>query len=359
MKNAPDTLYGEPLPPPVPLGRPPAAVRDWFDDAAAALIPDHDGTLATARSAAGAYASRAKAGNTRRAYRAGVRAWCDWCDRFGLPCLPGRAADVAAGRGSGLSVSTLTLRRAAIRYLHVAAGCPVPTAEAAVGEIMAGITRHAAETGDVPARKLAATAAILRQILAPIQSDLAGLRDRALLLLGFAGALRRAELAAVRVEHLEPCDRGLRLTLPLSKGERSGGAVTVAIPYGNTELCPVRALRQWQLAAGIADGPVFRRIWTPPRGRTGHNTPLPRVGYAAIDAGTVARVIQTRARAAGFDPDVLGGHSLKRGALSTGMERGIHPTRLKQLGRHKSYAVLDVYLELGDPFETHPLNGVL
>ena len=95
MPNPPDALHGEivrpaaqpgavanppALPdglPPVPLGRPPATVRDWFDDAAAALIPDHDGTLATARSAAGAYAGRAKAGNTRRAYRAGVRAWCD------------------------------------------------------------------------------------------------------------------------------------------------------------------------------------------------------------------------------------------------------------------------------------------
>jgi integrase len=227
-----------------------------------------------------------------------VRAWCDWCDRFGLPCLPGRAADVAAflAAGRGLSVSTLTLRRAAIRYLHVAAGCSVPTAEAAVGETMAGITRHAAETGVVPARK------------------------------------------------------------------RGAAAVTVAIPCGTTELCPVRALRQWQLAAGITDGPLFRRIWAPPRGRTGRNTPLPRVGYAAIDAGTIARVVQARAaraKAAGFDPDVLGGHSLKRGALSTGMERGIHPTRLKQLSRHKSYAVLDVYLELGDPFEAHPLNGVL
>jgi hypothetical protein len=87
--------------------------------------------------------------------------------------------------------------------------------------------------------------------------------------------------------------------------------------------------------------------------------PLPRVGYAPIDAGTVARIVQARAAKAGFDPDGLGGHSLNRGALSTGMDRGIHPTRLKQLGRHKSYAVLDVYLELGDPFEGHPLNGVL
>ena len=198
---------------------------------------------------------------------------------------------------------------------------------------MAEITRHAAETGHMPARKLAATAAILRQILEPIETDLAGLRDRALLLLGFAGALRRAELAAIRIEHLEPCDRGLRLTLPLSKGERSGASVTVAIPYGTTDLCPVRALRQWQLAAGIAEGPVFRRIWIPPRGRTGQNTPLPRVGSAAIDAGTVARIVQARAASAGFDPAAVGGHSLKRGALSTGMDPGVHPTRLKQLGR--------------------------
>ncbi|HKM62021.1 MAG TPA: hypothetical protein VJY39_05975 [Acidisphaera sp.] len=106
---------------------------------------------------------------------------------------------------------------------------------------------------------------------------------------------------------------------------------------------------------------MFRRIWiwTPPRGRNGRNTPLPQVGSAAIDASTVARIVQARAAKAGFDPAVLGGHSLKRGALSTGMDPGVHPTRLKQLGRHRSYAVLDVYLELGDPFESHPLTGVL
>jgi integrase len=347
----------------VPLDQAPVAVSDWFDAAAAAAIPDYDGSLGTARIAAEAYARRAKAANTRRAYRAGVRAWCAWCDRHGLPCLPARAADVvaflAAERGQGCSVNTVDLRRAAIRYLHCIAGCPVPTAEARVTEAMAGMHRAAADAGQLPGKKLAATADILRQILAPIAADLAGLRDRALLLVGFAGALRRAELAAIRVEHLEPCERGLRLTLPHSKGERSGRGVTVALPYGTTELCPIRALRSWQEAAGIIAGAVFRRIWIPPRGRDGSNTPLPRVGTMAIDAGTVARIIQVRAARAGFDAKLLGGHSLKRGALTTGMDRNIHPTRLKQLGRHKTYAVLDAYLELGDPFEGHPLNGVL
>jgi hypothetical protein len=242
-------------------------------------------------------------------------------------------AFLAAERGRGLSVTTVELRRAAIRYLHFICGCAVPTAEAQVAETMAGMHRTAAETGRLPARKRTAMAEILRQILAPIPPDLAGLRDRALLLLGFAGALRRAELAAIRVEHLAPCDRGLRLTLPHTKGERTGRGVTVAIPYGTTELSPIRALRAWQDAAGITEGAVFRRISTPPRGRDGRNTPLPRVGAMAIDAGTVARIIQTRAARAGFDPALLGGHSLKRGALSTGMARGVHPTRLKQRGQ--------------------------
>jgi len=158
------------------------------------------------------------------------------------------------------------------------------------------------------------------------------------------------------VEHLEVSERGLRLTLPRSKGDRTGVGVTVAIPYGATELCPVRALRRWQEAANITGGAVFRRIFVPPtRHPPGEGTrPSPVVGTRAIDAGTVARIIK-----AGFDPDEIGGHSLKRGALTTGMDRGVHPTRLKQFGRHKSYAVLDEYLELGDPFDGHPLNGVL
>ena len=347
---------------PPPVDGQPAEIRTWFDGAVLAAIPAHDGTLETARVAAQAYARHAKAENTRRAYRAGVRAWCDWCHRHALPCLPADPADVvaflAAERGRGLSVTTVELRRAAIRYLHFIAGCSVPTAEAQVAETVSGMRRHAADQGELPAKKLAATADLLRDILRVIPDDLAGLRDRALLLLGFAGALRRAELAAVEIKHLETRERGLRLTLPRSKGERTGRVVTVAIPYGRTELCPVRAIRRWQEAAGIVDGALFRRIWLPPSAGGGP-LPSPRVGTDAIDPGTVGRIVKKRAAAAGFDGKLFGGHSLKRGALTTGMDQGVHPTRLKQLGRHKSYAVLDEYLQFGDPFEGHPLSKVL
>ncbi len=323
-----------------PVGQSPVAVRAWFDNAADAVIPSFDGTLDTARAAARAYARHAKAQNTRRAYRAGVRAWCAWCDDHDLPCLPARSIDIvaflAAERGRGMSVNTINLRRAAIRYLHYIAGLAVPTAEALVGETMAGIHRQAADAGELPAKKVAASAGILRQILAPVPNDLPGLRDRALLLVGFTGALRRAELAAIRVEHLEMRERGFRLTLPHSKGERTGRSVTIAIPHGSADFCPVQSLRRWLEAAEIRDGAVFRRIWNPQGGRDGSQTPLPRLGVDDIDPRTVARIIQKRAAAAGFSLAEFGGHSLKRGAMTTGMDLGVHPTKLKRLGRHKS-----------------------
>jgi site-specific recombinase XerC len=358
-----------------PVGATPDRVRAWFDHAVEASEPVTDGTLASERAAADTYRRMAKAENTRRAYRAAVRAWCAWCAQHDLPPLPASGADVAAflagERGRQLLPETLKLRRAAIRYLHRAAGCPVPTDDVCVSETMAGISREAAKQGVVPRKKVAATTTILRRLLEPIPEDLRGIRDRAVLLVGFAGALRRSELAAICFEHMEKTDRGIRLTLPQTKGEQTN-AVTVPLPYGDTELCPVRALERWQQAANLTEGAVFRRIWLSsrqtvaspgespaPAPQPGPSAAAPRIGKDAITPQTVAQIIQTRAMAAGFDRRDLGGHSLKRGALTTGMDRGVHPAKLKRLGRHKSFDVLGEYLEFGDLFDGHPLNGVL
>ncbi len=102
------------------------------------------------------------------------------------------AAFLASERSRGIAPKTLILRRAAIRYLHRAAGCPVPTDDACVAETLAGIQRTAAPQGQHPHKKKAATVQVLRRLLAPMGDDLPALRDRALLLVGFAGALRRS-----------------------------------------------------------------------------------------------------------------------------------------------------------------------
>ena len=158
----------------------------------------------------------------------------------------------------------------------------MPTAEAPVAETMAGIRRDAADQGALPAKKLAATADLLHQILAPIPDDLRGRRDRALLLVGFAGALRRAELAAIRVEHLEPRERGLRLTLPRSKGERDGKAVTVALPLRHDRALP--GARPAPLAGGGRHhrGPgVPPHLDARPQAARGGKAPCPAPSSAA------------------------------------------------------------------------------
>ena len=348
--------------PGAPLGAAPAAVRVWFDAALLAVEPVFEDTLASERDAALVYAQLAKAENTRRAYSAAVRAWCAWCARRGITPLPGSGADVAAflagERGRGLAPPTLDLRRAAIRYLHHVAGCPNPTDDACVGAALAGIRRSAARAGERPRKKKAATVQVLRRLLEPIEDDLAGHRDRALLLVGFAGALRRSEITGIRVEDLEHTQRGLQLTIGQTKGSQTE-AVIIPLPYGDTALCPVRALERWIKAAAITQGPVFRRIWRQKGSRTEGPPSLPRVGDQSLSDRAVALIVQARAAAAGFGAQELGGHSLKRGALTTGMDRGVHPTRLKRLGRHKSYDVLGEYMEFGDLFEGHPLTGVL
>jgi site-specific recombinase XerC len=87
-----------------------------------------------------------------------------------------------------------------------------------VPETVAGIRHDSARRGELPAKKVAATATIINQLLAPISADLWGLRDRAIILVGFCGALRRSALSAIRSEHLEKTECGLRPTLPQTKG---------------------------------------------------------------------------------------------------------------------------------------------
>jgi hypothetical protein len=180
-----------------------ASIRRWFDGLMDEAIPDADGTLATARRTADVLARRAKAGNTRRAYRSAVRAWCA---RHHLPALPAAPADIAGflseeryppAPAKPSAMNTVKLRAAAIRYLHCLANLPSPTSTAEVTETLAGITREAGKNGDGPRPKLAARVAILGEIVTATGDDLRGLRDRALLLVGFAGAFRRADLAAI------------------------------------------------------------------------------------------------------------------------------------------------------------------
>jgi site-specific recombinase XerD len=170
---------------------------------------------------AAGYARAEKAEVTRRAYESDFRLFRSWCEIRSVPALPAApeavAAFLAVEASRGTKSSTIGRRLAAIRYAHKLAGHEPPTNSEAVKATLRGIRRTA---GSAPARKVPATADKVLAMVAKADTDLKGLRDRAILLLGFAGAFRRSELLTLNVADLEFCDSGLRVTIRKSKTDR-------------------------------------------------------------------------------------------------------------------------------------------
>src|SRR5262249_32297738 len=156
--------------------------------------------------------------------------------------------------------------------------------------------------GVAPVRKKAATADIVIA-MAPTAATLRDLRDRAIILLGFAGAFRRSELVALNVDDIEETAEGMLVTLRRSKTDQEGLGRRVAIPRGEVA-CPVAALRAWLDAGGIPDGAIFRRI---------PNKRSQRVAERRLAGPNVAAIVKQGAVRLGFDPSTFGGHSLRAG----------------------------------------------
>jgi site-specific recombinase XerD len=271
------------------------------------------------------YALASSALSTRRAYASDLRDWQAWCDRTGATTLPATpestAAYLAQLADTGPAVSTLLRRAAALAYAHRIAGFPSPTQTELVRAVLAGSRR---ELGVQPTRKAPATVDALGDLLAEVPATTAGRRDRALLLIGFAGAFRRSELVALDLEDIEEVDQGITVLIRRSKTDQAGVGRQVAIPHG-TRLRPVQALREWLDASGIGSGPVFRPI-----SRTG------LVGASRLTDGSVARIIQKYASAAGLDRSIYSGHSLRAGFATSALDSGADLSAVaSQLGHAK------------------------
>jgi len=296
----------------------------------AALAPD----LAAAVN----YAKAEKAPATRKAYGTDFRLFRAWCEAKGaafLPALPETvAAFLAAEAGSGVKPSTLDRRVAAIRYAHRLAHLDTPTDSEAVRATVRGIRRT---FGGAKVRKVPAVAAKMKDMVATAPEGFAGLRDRALLLLGFAGAFRRSELVALDVSDIEETESGLRVTIRRSKTDQEGEGATIAIARGDVA-CPEKALRAWLDAAGIESGPVFRPI---------------------NKAGTVANIVKAYAGRAGFDASTYSGHSLRAGFLTSAAGNGASIFKMMDVSRHRSVETLRGYVRDAELFKDHAGAGLL
>jgi len=351
---------------PVPAGAAAEDVRHWFDLETIVELPAPVASFDAAADAAAQYRRASRSENTRRAYRSAVARFCDWCAMHGRTALPASpetvAAFLAAEARRSLAVNTLRLRHAAIRYMHLLAGYPPPTAAAVVSTTFAGIKR----THRRPLNKKAAL--VLDRLLPAIQAipeTLPGLRDRALLLVGFAAALRPSEIARLTLEHVTRHPDGIELFLAWRKNDQDARGTKLWLPQGRTDLCPVKALEAWLAAAAISEGPLFRRIWRlpPPRvPRGAKRKPVAdryRIGTSPIDTDSIALIVKNWTGLAGFDAAAFAGHSLRRGAISSGVAAGVHIARLKQFSGHASLKSLEEYVELGELRHNHPLKDIL
>jgi site-specific recombinase XerC len=217
------------------------------------------GPLATDIDLARELAQNEKAAATRRAYASDLGIFQAWCLERGARALPACPASVAAFLASeaarGVRPSTIGRRVAALKHAHRLAGHPPPTDDERVKATVRGIRRT---VGTAPRKKAPATCETIIA-MAQTGNDLKGLRDRAVLLLGFAGAFRRSELVTLDCGDIEESETGLRITIRRSKTDQEGVGQTIAIVRGSIA-CPVAALKAWLEAAGITTGPLFRSI---------------------------------------------------------------------------------------------------
>jgi integrase len=286
------------------------------------------------------YLDKAKAQNTRKAYRADWADFETWCRRYtrpSLPALPETIAYYLADKSRSLKVSTLERRLATISEAHKAAGFESPTRHVQVRLVWAGIKR------ENRVAQLHMKPTLTRHIRLMVQSlpdTLVGCRDRALLLLGFAGAMRRSELVGLDVSDLVFGDEGLVVQIRRSKTDQTGVGRKIGIPFGsNSESCPVRAVQLWLDESHIDDGPVFRAV-----------TPSGLIRLTRLSDRVVANVVKRSLVLAGQSSRRYAGHSLRAGLITQAAMSGVSERAIQDQSGHKSLLVLRRYIREGSLF---------
>lgn len=287
----------------------------------------------------------AKARSTRQAYARDLADFRLFTQRHSLAFLPSTPEVVAlyiSDLATRLSVSTIRRRMSAITNAHKEAGFPnspaSPRQHYVVREVLAGIKRS---LGTAQHEVDPLLVDDIRKIVAATPDRLLGLRDRALVLVGFSGAFRRSELASIlEVDDLDFTDHGLYIRMRRSKTDQEGQGRTVAMPSGeHPETCPIRALRTWLDAAGITAGPVFRSV-----NRHG------QVAEHALSPRSVAKILKRAATRAGINSASIAGHSLRAGMVTQAALNGAEERDISRTTGHRTVGMVRRYIRDGRAF---------
>lgn len=296
------------------------------------------------------YVSAARATNTLRGYQSDWKEWCNWCAARGAAPQPATPADISQYltelAGHGAKVGTMSRRLSSIRFAHRIKNLPDPTDDARVITVWEGIRRSHGQPPDQADPLMPPELQLVLQACPRVRTwkgnradepHLGGIRDRALLTVGFFGALRRSEIAAIADEHFRDHEQGLVLHLPRSKTNQDGSKPELVILPRSADplLCPVTNLRTWLQASQHQTGPIFGQV-------TRHNQVS-----RSLTAHSVNRIVQAAIERAG----VVGhysAHSLRAGFVTYAHLRGASDRAIAHQTRHSSLATLGQYVRIND-----------
>ena len=280
--------------------------------------------------------------NTRRAYASDIARFETWGGK--LPASPEMIAAYLSENASSHAVTTLVRWLASLTKAHKAILAQDPTKAELVRSVLRGIRRR---HGRPPEQAAPLTRETLFELLDAIPDDLRGKRDRALLLIGFAGGFRRSELVALQVADVMTEAEGITLVIRRSKTDQTAQGRKMGIPYARGRHCPVKALAAWMLAASVTVGPVFRSI-------DRHGV----ISISQLSGQAVSLMVKERLLGAHLDPSGFSGHSLRAGFVTSAAKAGVSSWKIRQQTGHASDTMLARYIRDTEIFVDNPAGAL-
>ena len=277
-----------------------------------------------------------KAKNTLRAYQSDFADFTAFCSKNGFPSIPTQPKILAlyiTHLSKSSKFSTLKRRIASISVIHKLKGHYLDTKHPIIMENLHGIKRT---LGSRQKAKKPILINDLKLIIKAIHKD--KIRDKALILIGFAGGFRRSELVNIYYEDVEFVTEGVKILIKRSKTDQSGEGIIKAIPYfDNQEFCPVITLKNYINDKNIknSEGKVFN-----------------------ISDKSVALIIKRYAKKAGLDSSKYAGHSLRSGFATTAAEFGAEERNIMAMTGHKTTQMVRRYIQEANLFKNNALNKV-
>lgn len=289
----------------------------------------------------------ARADNTIRAYESDWNDFCEWCEYHHVsayPAIPETIINYINDLADNAKANTVARRISALTENFDAAGvqdnpCRFPIVKNALRGIkrMKGVMQHG---------KLPILFDDIKEMMTYLEGNtLQQARDKAILLVGFYGAMRRSEIANLEVNDIQFTRLGMLLTLRKSKTDQFDQGQLIAIPIVQEKnICAVHALKEWLHLSSITSGPVFR-------GFTRNHT----IRKTKISDKTIALIVKHYAALVGMDPKEYGAHSLRHGFATTAAQHHVEERDIMRQTRHKSQAVVRRYIDEADRLIDNPI----